>query len=104
MVANISLILPFGLAVAICYIAFNSMIHEIDAARAQSVAMGSERTEIIKALVAQNSKLAEAQAAKAGSTDVSLKGLNDLLLAVLKTRTGEVGGGQPPIIPPVPGK
>jgi hypothetical protein len=69
LIANTSLVVPVLLALAICYYFFVALNHELEATRAQAALAQSERAEVIKALQAQNAKLAELVAAHPANND-----------------------------------
>jgi hypothetical protein len=84
MISNTSLIVPVGLALAVCYFGYSALNHELDASRAQAGLVQTERTEIVKALQAQNAKLSELVAAHPANND-NYRALTEILLALAKT-------------------
>jgi len=83
-IGNTSLVVPVLLAMAICYFVFTALNHELEATRSQAALAQAERVELIKALQAQNAKLAELVAAHPANND-NFKAFTDILLAVTKT-------------------
>jgi hypothetical protein len=58
-ISNTSLLVPVGLALLICYFVFSALTHQLQAVRSETAAVQAERTELIKALVAQNAKISD---------------------------------------------
>ncbi|MCA6104736.1 hypothetical protein [Bradyrhizobium australafricanum] len=81
-IANTSLLVPVGLALTICYYAFSAVNHELDALRIQAASLQSERTEILKTLQAQNTKLSDLLLTHASNAD---KVLSEILVAAAKS-------------------
>lgn len=98
-ISNTSLLVPVGLALLICYFAFSALTHGLESVKAQNVSVQSERTEILKALVAQNAKASELLAAHANNSDPNFRALSDVLITLLKSNI-EKASSRPPNVNP----
>ncbi|MHC1945979.1 hypothetical protein IF803_16475 [Bradyrhizobium sp. UFLA06-06] len=81
-IANTSLLVPVGLALVICYYAFSAVNHELESLRAQTASLQAERTEILKTLQIQNTKLSDLLLTHAGNAN---KALSEILIAAAKS-------------------
>jgi hypothetical protein len=91
-ISNTSLILPFGLALVVCYYAYSAIIHELEASRAQALSMQAERTEFVKTLQAQNAKLSDLLTTHAGNAD---KALTEILVTVMESSSDRSAASTP---------
>ena len=85
-ISNTSLLVPVGLALLICYVAFSATMHELEAVRLQNASAQAERAEVLKGLVAQNTKASDLMIAHANGSD--LRALADVLIALSNSRIG----------------
>ncbi|UPJ53144.1 hypothetical protein IVB30_18605 [Bradyrhizobium sp. 200] len=95
LVANTSLLVPVGLALYVCYVAYTSLMHELDGLRTESKELRTERDGIVKALVEQNKNISLALIDHAKSSVANTKAIQDLVVELAKSKaTGSGGDGQ----------
>jgi hypothetical protein len=90
-ISNTSLLIPVGLAIFICYYVFTSLAHELESVRSEAAAVRAERTDIVKALVDQNTKISASIVEHAKSSASSSHATEELLLNLVKARNGDMG-------------
>jgi hypothetical protein len=103
LILNTSLVVPVLIAAAICYYWSNGLLHQLDGLREESKELRTERTEIVKALVDQNTKISATIVEHAKSSVASAKAMETLLVTLVKDKINNPGC-QPPNKCPEPEK
>jgi len=84
-IANTSLVLPFALALAVCYFAFMAMMGEAERLKSQGTALAAQNADLLKAVVDQNVKISALLVEQANKSEATAKALQELLVGIVKT-------------------
>jgi hypothetical protein len=102
-IANTSMVIPVLIGALILFYLHTGLLHEVDGLRTERGALQTERSEIVKALVDQNTKISATIVEHAKSSVASAKAMQKLLVTLVKDKINNPGC-QPPNKCPEPEK
>jgi hypothetical protein len=86
-----SLLIPVIMALLICYVAFDGLVHGMQALKDESGALRAERSDLLKALVDQNVRLSALLMDASKEAAANSKATEALYTQIMKARASALG-------------